>query len=150
MARLHRADKAFHIYQKLLTYVSPDNYQGPDRKRSGGTYPNLFDAHPPFQIDGNFGGTSGVCEMLVQSEAPSALGKPYEIELLPAVPAAWQTGSVSGICTRGGYEVSMNWENGRVVTASVLAKKTGKVILTYNGKTVTKKLKAGKEYQIKD
>lgn len=149
-ARLHRADKAFHIYQKLLTYVSPDNYQGPDRKRSGGTYPNLFDAHPPFQIDGNFGGTAGVCEMLVQSEAPSALGKPYEIELLPAVPAAWQTGSVSGICTRGGYEVSMNWENGRVVTASVLAKKTGKVILTYNGKTVTKKLKAGKEYQIKD
>ena len=136
-ARLKNAQQAYHIYRKLLTYVSPDNYRGPGRKRSGGTYPNLFDAHPPFQIDGNFGGTAGVCEMLIQSHRG-------EIELLPALPAEWKDGSVSGICARGGYEISMTWKDGRIVTAAIKAKKSGKVAVSYNGKQTVLKIKAGK------
>ena len=100
-ARLHKPEQAYHIYQKLLTYVSPDKYRGPDRRRSGGTYPNLMDAHPPFQIDGNFGGTAGVCEMLMQSQC--TMQNKYIIELLPACPEQWKDGKVSGLCARGGY-----------------------------------------------
>ena len=141
-ARLHNAQQAFHIYQKLLTYVSPDKYKGPDRRRSGGTYPNLMDAHPPFQIDGNFGGTAGVCEMLMQSGDG-------RIELLPALPEAWQEGSVSGLCARGGYEVSFEWKGGNVRKCDIKAQKNGTVTLLYNGQQKTVKLKAGKTQSIK-
>ncbi|MBQ1584540.1 MAG: glycoside hydrolase family 95 protein [Muribaculaceae bacterium] len=145
-ARLHNAQQAFHIYQKLLTYVSPDKYKGPDRRRSGGTYPNLMDAHPPFQIDGNFGGTAGVCEMLMQS---SMVNGQWSIELLPALPEAWQEGSVSGLCARGGYEVSFEWKGGNVRKCDIKAQKNGTVTLLYNGQQKTVKLKAGKTQSIK-
>ena len=145
-ARLHNAQQAFHIYQKLLTYVSPDKYKGPDRRRSGGTYPNLMDAHPPFQIDGNFGGTAGVCEMLMQS---SMVNGQWSIELLPALPEAWQEGSVSGLCARGGYEVSFEWKGGNVRQCDIKAQKNGTVTLLYNGQQKTVKLKAGKTQSIK-
>ena len=141
-ARLRNAQQAYHIYQKLLTYVSPDKYKGPDRRRSGGTYPNLMDAHPPFQIDGNFGGTAGVCEMLMQSGDG-------RIELLPALPEAWQEGSVSGLCARGGYEVSFEWKGGNVRKCDIKAQKNGTVTLLYNGQQKTVKLKAGKTQSIK-
>ena len=141
-ARLHKPEQAYHIYQKLLTYVSPDKYRGPDRRRSGGTYPNLFDAHPPFQIDGNFGGTAGVCEMLMQSGD----GK---IELLPALPEAWKEGKVSGLCARGGYEVSFEWKGGYVRDCSIKSKTSSTVTLLYNGQQKTVKLKAGKTQNIK-
>ena len=141
-ARLHKPEQAYHIYQKLLTYVSPDKYRGPDRRRSGGTYPNLFDAHPPFQIDGNFGGTAGVCEMLMQSGD----GK---IELLPALPEQWKDGAVSGLCARGGYEVSFEWKGGYVRDCQIKAKKAGTVTLLYNGQQKTVKLKAGQTQNIK-
>ena len=141
-ARLHKPEQAYHIYQKLLTYVSPDKYRGPDRRRSGGTYPNLFDAHPPFQIDGNFGGTAGVCEMLMQSGND-------KIELLPALPEAWKDGKVSGLCARGGYEVSFEWKDGKVRDCQIKAKKAGTVTLLYNGQQKTVKLKAGQTQNIK-
>ena len=141
-ARLHKPEQAYHIYQKLLTYVSPDKYRGPDRRRSGGTYPNLMDAHPPFQIDGNFGGTAGVCEMLIQSGD----GK---IELLPALPEAWKDGKVSGLCARGGFEVSFEWKGGNVRDCQIKAKKAGTVTLLYNGQQKTVKLKAGQTQNIK-
>ena len=136
-ARLHNGEQAYHIYRKLLTYVDGENNKGLDYTNGGGTYANLFDAHPPFQIDGNFGGTAGVCEMLIQSSADN------KIELLPALPAAWKDGAVSGLCARGGYELSFAWKDGQVTTATIKAKKAGKVTLLYNGQQQTLKLKAG-------
>ena len=145
-ARLHKPEQAYHIYQKLLTYVSPDKYRGPDRRRSGGTYPNLFDAHPPFQIDGNFGGTAGVCEMLMQS---SMVNGQWSIELLPALPEAWKDGKVSGLCARGGFEVSFEWKGGKVRDCQIKAKKAGTVTLLYNGQQKTVKLQAGQTQNVK-
>jgi len=147
-ARLQRADQAYHIYRKLLTYVTPDNYRGPDRRHSGGTYPNLMDAHPPFQIDGNFGGTAGVCEMLMQSQY-NPQRSAYSVQLLPALPAQWADGSVSGLCARGGYELCFSWKGGQVTTCSVKARRTGTVTLLYNGQQQTLKLKAGEMRNIK-
>ena len=145
-ARLHNPQQAYHIYQKLLTYVSPDKYQGPDRRRSGGTYPNLMDAHPPFQIDGNFGGTAGVCEMLMQSQTNGNL---TTIELLPALPETWNDGKVSGLCARGGFEVSFEWKQGKVRDCTIKARNRGKVTLIYNGQQKKLKLKAGQTMPVK-
>ena len=151
-ARLHDGEQAYHIYRKLLTYVSPDGYKGPDRRHSGGTYPNLFDAHPPFQIDGNFGGTAGVCEMLLQSsfDLPDKDGGTY-IELLPALPEVWSSGAVSGLCARGGFEVSMTWKDGQV-TKAVISHRQGdcnKVYVKYNGKVKKLRIQRGKEKTLK-
>ena len=146
-ARLQRADQAYHIYQKLLTYVTPDDYRGPDRRHSGGTYPNLMDAHPPFQIDGNFGGTAGVCEMLLQSRYDEAHAA-YSIQLLPALPRQWKDGSVSGLRARGGYELSFEWRDGRVTACTVKALRNGAFTLLYNGLQQAVKMKAGQTRKI--
>jgi len=140
-ARLHDGNRAYGIFRKLLTYVSPDGYEGTDKRHSGGTYPNLFDAHPPFQIDGNFGGTAGVCEMLAQSDGNS-------IELLPALPDAWRTGSISGLRARGGIEISMSWKDGKVTEARMKSNKGGCMAVRYNGKEKTVRLKAGEVWRI--
>ena len=134
-ARLHDGEQAYHFFQKLLTYVSPDGYQGKDRRRSGGTYPNLFDAHPPFQIDGNFGGTAGICEMLIQSHTGV-------LELLPALPKAWHSGQVSGLRARGGFTVSMRWQGGKVVEATIEGQSKTKVIVQAGN--LKKKVRFGK------
>ena len=150
-ARLHDAKNAYHIYRKLLSYVSPDGYRGPDARRGGGTYPNLLDAHSPFQIDGNFGGCAGVIEMLMQSEYQipdwSSSRQPItSIELLPALPDNWKDGEVSGLRARGGITVGMTWQDGKVKKVSLTAQQPCVVTLLMNGERKKVELKRGENY----
>ena len=150
-ARLHDAKNAYHIYRKLLSYVSPDGYRGPDARRGGGTYPNLLDAHSPFQIDGNFGGCAGVIEMLMQSEYQipdwSSSRLPItSIELLPALPDNWKDGEVSGLRARGGITVDMTWQDGKVKKVSLTAQQPCVVTLLMNGERKKVELKRGENY----
>ena len=136
-ARLQDSKNAYHIYRRLLRYVSPDGYKGKDARRGGGTYPNLLDAHSPFQIDGNFGGCAGVIEMLMQSSENS-------ITLLPALPEEWKDGSVKGICARGGFIVDMEWKDSKVTSLYIQSRKGGKTKVCFNEKSKNITLKAGK------
>ena len=141
-ARLHRADKSYSMIRKLLNYVHPGNYNNPKNRPSGGTYPNLFDAHPPFQIDGNFSGTSGFCEMLMQCNGET-------MELLPALPKEWAAGEIKGIKARGNYEIDLVWNNGKVSKASITSKNAGNLTVKYNGKLKALSFKAGETKLIK-
>ncbi len=151
-ARLKNGEKAYHIYRKLLTFTDAQDDQREGTRHAGGTYANLMDAHPPFQIDGNFGGTAGVCEMLMQSHMesiPSKDNQQWIIELLPALPQEWKNGKVSGLCARGGFEVSFEWKDGKVRSAEIKALHSATVKLVYNSMCKTLKLKAGQTLPVK-
>ena len=139
-ARLWDGNRAYKMYRELLRYVEPNNgktnYQG-----GGGTYPNLFDAHPPFQIDGNFGGAAAVIEMLMQSTE-------NEIRLLPALPDAWPNGSVKGICARGGFELAMEWQLGVLTKVSVTSRVGGSTTVISGNKKQSISLKAGERKEL--
>ena len=105
------------------------------------TLPNLFDTHPPFQIDGNFGGTAGIAEMLLQSQT----GK---IELLPALPAQWSRGSISGLVARGGFVINMRWDQNTLTEVQILSKLGNQCNLNYGTKEFILKTTAGKTYRL--
>ncbi|MBO4525142.1 MAG: glycoside hydrolase family 95 protein [Bacteroidales bacterium] len=107
-ARLGEGEKAYQMYRRLLRYVSPDGYRGEDARRGGGTYPNLMDAHSPFQIDGNFGGCAGVVEMLLHTSSDGT------ISTLPALPNAWPNGHIKGLRTRTGQTLDLTWSDGKL------------------------------------
>lgn len=119
-ARALNGNRAYQILNLALTKTDGENYPG-----AGGVYTNLFDAHPPFQIDGNFGATAGIAEMLLQSHIEGI------IQVLPALPDAWQTGEVKGLRAVGNYSVDIKWENGAAQTVAILSEAGGKCQLHY-------------------
>ncbi|HRS12600.1 MAG TPA: glycoside hydrolase N-terminal domain-containing protein [Sedimentisphaerales bacterium] len=133
-ARLQDAEHTYQILKLLL---------GPER-----TYPNMFDAHPPFQIDGNFGGTSGIGEMLLQSRARfEGTRMTGEIELLPALPRAFATGSVKGLRAKGGFEVDIEWADGKLIAAAIRSLLGNPCRLRYGDVIRDVKIEKGQEFR---
>jgi alpha-L-fucosidase 2 len=122
-ARLKDGDRAYKLFRNLLR---PKGIEGVEEFEGGGTYQNLFNTHPPFQLDGNMGGCAGVAEMVLQSHAGV-------IELLPAIPVDWRNGSVKGLKARGGFEVKMEWKEGVLVEAEIAGRPGTKGVYKYGG-----------------
>lgn len=128
-----------HAYEMIKLLFRPVEIENTVYTKGGGSYTNLFDAHPPFQIDGNFGAPAGMIEMLIQSQ----LGT---IDLLPALPDALPTGKISGVCARGGFELAFEWQNGKLQKVLVLSKAGQKCRLNYAGKSIDFDTQKGKTY----
>jgi len=150
-ARFLDGDHAYRILQNLIKPAANAGQGVPGR---AGVFANLFDAHPPFQIDGNFGATAGIAEMLLQSQDPYATptslttGQPAFVHLLPALPSAFPTGNVTGLRARGGLDVGISWRNGKLDRATLLAKESKAVKVRYAGKEIEIQARAGKQYEI--
>ncbi len=143
-ARFLDGDHAYTILNNLLQPIGTT-------KGAGGLYPNLFDAHPPFQIDGNFGATSGIAEMLLQSHVPvseDAPSGPFLIHLLPALPSKWSAGSVKGLKARGGTTVDIAWKDGKLASARLTPAQSGPVNVRLGEKTADFQGTAGKTLEI--
>jgi alpha-L-fucosidase 2 len=141
-----------HAYKILQNLIAPASDARPSK---AGLYKNLFDAHPPFQIDGNFGATAGIAEMLLQSDDPYGTptsmtavesGEAGFLHLLPALPSALATGKVSGLVARGGFEVALEWRNGKLVKATILARQSKLLKVRYGGIEIEIQAKAGQTY----
>jgi alpha-L-fucosidase 2 len=127
-ARLKNGEEAHHHIQKLF---------------EKSTLPNMFDNHPPFQIDGNFGGTAGIAEMLIQSHAGY-------VELLPALPSAWKDGKVTGLKARGGFQVDMVWKEGELTGVKVVSELGNRLALKYEDREMNIDTDAGQTIEADD
>ena len=138
-ARLLDGDHAHRLLRNLLHITGKGN--NVDYGKGGGVYSNMFDAHPPFQIDGNLGATAGIAEMLLQSQAG-------EIHLLPALPQAWAEGAVTGLKARGNVTVDMSWKVGKLTSATLQSPVAAKASVRFNGRARTVTLPAGQAVRL--
>jgi alpha-L-fucosidase 2 len=138
-ARLLDGDHAFLLLKNLMV---PSISGETDYQDRGGLYNNLFDAHPPFQIDGNFGAVSGIVEMLLQSHLRDENGNYFQ-DLLPALPAKWPDGKVTGLKGRGGFEIEMEWNNGKLTLVKVESLLGNQLLIRYREKVISRETGAG-------
>lgn len=145
-ARLRDGNHAFRLLSDQLRFTEENRIVMAD---AGGTYPNLFDAHPPFQIDGNMGAVSGITEMLLQSQErcndPKSGAEGWVIDILPALPDAWPDGSVKGLRARGGFTVDIQWRDGKLVRVEIHSLIGGSAMLRYGSITSEIKLVPGEK-----